>query len=142
MTESLDKAVDALTRLARGLERAAAPLSIADYRVLSAVAGGENRASRLAARLAVGKPAVSATVDSLARRGLITRERSADDQRALALALTAEGRAAFDRARTAMAERLRQVAAATGDPAESIRVLAGLDDAIDAARAAAAGVRA
>src|SRR5262249_17877418 len=63
VTEALDGAVQALARLSRLLERAAAPLSLADYRALAAILAGEERASRLAERLAVGKPSISATVD-------------------------------------------------------------------------------
>ena len=135
-SDALDEAVDAVARLARMLERQAAPLSLADFRVLSAIDAGEVRASRLAQRLAVGKPAISATVDSLAKRGLVTRTRVDGDQRAVALALTSAGAAEFARAQERLAERLRAVTAMTGDPAASIRTLAGLGGAIERFRAA------
>lgn len=129
-------AADAVARLTRILERAAAPLSLADFRVLSSIASGEDRASRLAERLAVGKPAISATVDSLAKRGLILRTKVEGDQRATALALTHEGAAEFALAKERLAARVSAVTDATSDPAASIRTLAELGDAIDRLRAA------
>ena len=75
-------AVRAVARLARVLERASGDLSMAHYRVLAAVADGDERASRVAARLALGKPTISASVDALCRRGLLTREDVVHDQRA------------------------------------------------------------
>jgi DNA-binding MarR family transcriptional regulator len=129
-------AADGVARLARILERAAAPLSLADFRVLSSIASGEDRASRLARRLAVGKPAISATVDSLAKRGLIVRSKVEGDQRATALALTEEGAAEFTQAKERLADRVRAVTDATGDPAASIRVLAELGEAIERVHAA------
>jgi DNA-binding MarR family transcriptional regulator len=128
---ALNDAVDAVTRLARLLERGAAPLSLADFRVLSAIDGGEDRASRLAQRLAVGKPAISATVESLAKRGLVTRTKVAGDQRATALALTAAGAAEYENAKARLAERLSEVAARAGDPGASIRSLAEIGEAIE-----------
>ena len=127
------------------LERAAAPLSLADFRVLSSIESGEDRASRLAQRLAVGKPAISATVDSLAKRGLVLRAKVEGDQRATALALTEEGAAEFGQAKERVAARLSAVTDATSDPARSIRILAELGDVIEsvlAARRAEAGVTA
>jgi len=138
-------AADGVARLARILERAAAPLSLADFRVLSSIDSGEDRASRLAERLAVGKPAISATVDSLAKRGLIVRSKVEGDQRATALALTEEGAAEFALAKERLAGRVRAVTDATSDAAASIRTLAELGDAIErvyAARRAAAAVTA
>jgi DNA-binding MarR family transcriptional regulator len=136
VNDQLFAAADGVVRLARILERAAAPLSLADFRVLSAIDSGEDRASRLARRLAVGKPAISATVDSLARRGLIAREKVDGDQRATALALTDEGAARFAEAKARLVERLGGVTAHTEDPASSVRALAGLGDAIERYRAA------
>ena len=124
-------AVDAVARLARMLERSAAPLSLADFRVLSAIGQGEDRASRLAQRLAVGKPAISATVDSLAKRGLVARTKVDGDHRATALALTPEGVAEYAQAKERLAERVRGVTAFTDEPDASIRALAELGDAIE-----------
>src|SRR6059058_1194066 len=67
------EAVRVLARLSRLMERASGDLSLAHYRVLSAVADGDQRATRLAERLALGKPTISASVDALCRRGLLAR---------------------------------------------------------------------
>jgi DNA-binding MarR family transcriptional regulator len=84
-------AVEAVRALARGsrlLERASGELNLAHYRVLSAIASGDERASRIATRLAIGKPTVSATVEALCHRGLLARSRGDDDQRVDVLRLT------------------------------------------------------
>ena len=78
--ESELEALRALVRIARLLERVSGDLSLAHYRVLAAISDGDERASRLATRLALGKPAVSAAVDALCRRGLVARCEVADDQ--------------------------------------------------------------
>ncbi|GAA4162010.1 hypothetical protein GCM10022286_20440 [Gryllotalpicola daejeonensis] len=132
---SLEAAVDAVARLARMLERSAQPLSLADFRVLSALDAGEDRASRLAERLAVGKPAISATVDSLVKRGLVTRTKVDGDQRAMALALTADGATQVHQAKARLAERVRAVTSLMGEPGAGIRALAELGDAIERYRA-------
>jgi DNA-binding MarR family transcriptional regulator len=125
------EALRGLARASRLLERACDELSLAQYRVLSSVASGDERASRIADRLALGKPAISATVDSLAQRGLLRRANVETDQRAAALALTAEGRATLARVEAAMAERVGTLAAHTDDPAATLTALAALDDAVD-----------
>ena len=61
--------VETLSRLARILERASGELSLSHYRVLAMVSAGDGRASRLAGRLALGKPAISAAVESLVSLG-------------------------------------------------------------------------
>lgn len=139
MTDPLDAAVAALTRLSRVIERAAMPLSLADYRALAAIASGEERASRLAQRLAVGKPAISATVDSLSRRGLISRERVEADQRAVTLTLTAEGRDAYEQAQRRMAQRLAEVAGLASDATTSLQSLVELGEALDRLRVGQVG---
>src|SRR5581483_1262706 len=89
------------------------------------------RATRIADRLALGKPAVTATVESLRQRGLLTRSGVVEDQRAAALALTDAGRSALATAERAMRERLGALAARTPDPAAFVRALVWLDAAID-----------
>ncbi len=129
-------AVRALARASRVLERAAAgELNLAHYRVLSAIASGDQRASRIATRLALGKPTISAAVDALAQRGLLTRAAESRDGRAAALALTEEGRATLDRAENEMIARIEALCARTGDRADVMRALSLLGDAIDAAYA-------
>ncbi len=129
--DSLVSAVRALARASRMVERASDDLSLADYRVLAAVSSGEERASRLAARLAVGKPAISATVDSLNRRGLLRRDSVEGDARATSLAVTEEGRELFERTEGRMARQLELLAERTADPATLVGCLAALGDAIE-----------
>lgn len=127
-------AVHALTRASRLLERSLDGLSLADFRVLSAVAGGEARASRMAARLALGKPTISATVDSLCRRGLLQRTTSEADQRVLSLALTAEGEGELAVAERRLAAIVDDLAERTPDPEATTSALAALNAAIEAQR--------
>ncbi|HEV8065247.1 MAG TPA: MarR family winged helix-turn-helix transcriptional regulator, partial [Acidimicrobiales bacterium] len=110
-------------------------VNLAHYRVLSAIAAGDERASRIAARLALGKPTVSAAVEALSQRGLLERNEFAGDQRVDALGLTPEGRAVLQRVEAAMQAWLDGVCARTPDRDQVVRSLAWLGDAIDAARA-------
>ncbi len=125
------EAVRALARVSRVLERASGELSLAHYRVLAAVAEGDERASRVARRLALGKPTISASVDALCRRGLLTREGVAGDQRAITLRLTPAGNATLREVEAAMVERLTAVLEHTTPGADVgaalVRLGAGLD---------------
>lgn len=118
--------------MSRLLESACADLSLAHYRVLAAVAAGEGRASRVAARLALGKPTVSANVDALCRRGLLTRDDVSGDQRAVALRLTAEGERVLAEAERSMLARLEQVLGHTDDPVRTADGIARLGVGLDA----------
>ena len=135
------QAVRALARASRVLERASGELSLAHYRVLSAVASGDERASRVAARLAVGKPAISAVVDALSQRGLISRSGVPRDQRASCLRLTAEGAELLGRVERDMSERLVTLAERTPVPDKTLDSLVELGAAIDAAAAERHGGR-
>ncbi|MCW2496653.1 MarR family winged helix-turn-helix transcriptional regulator [Jatrophihabitans sp.] len=133
MTEDADlEAVRVLARLTRLVERSTEGLSLAHYRVLSAVADGDERASRVAARLALGKPTISASVDALCRRGLLTREGVAGDQRATTLRLTPEGEAALTGVETTLVERLGIVLSHTEAPEAVRATLCQLGLALDA----------
>ncbi|MCL2542824.1 MAG: MarR family winged helix-turn-helix transcriptional regulator [Nocardioidaceae bacterium] len=124
-------AVRALARVARLLERSSGDLSLAHYRVLSGVATGNARASALAKRLALGRPAVSAAVESLCARGLLERTAVAGDLRASALRLTDDGRRVLARVETDLLTRLDAVIARTTDPRRTTTVLAELGTALD-----------
>ncbi|BEP16419.1 hypothetical protein acdb102_47300 [Acidothermaceae bacterium B102] len=113
------------------LERTSGDLSLAQYRVLASVGSGEERAARIAARLALGKPTISATVDSLTQRGLLTRSGVDADQRAAALSLTDDGRVTLQAVESEMAQRLEWLAARTPDPAAVVQALVWLDAAVD-----------
>jgi len=113
------------------LERSSGDLSLAHYRVLSGVAGGEARASALARRLTLGRPAVSAAVESLCARGLLERTTVPGDLRASALQLTAAGEQVLAEVETALLARLDVVVARTADPQRTLAVLAELGTALD-----------
>jgi DNA-binding MarR family transcriptional regulator len=127
------EAARALARLARLIERTAGRggLSLAHYRMLAAVASGDERASRLATRLALGKPAISAAVDALCRRGLLLRADVEQDQRATALRLTADGVVALAATEGTIIRMLDDVAARTPDAAQVLQTLAWLGRAMD-----------
>lgn len=128
-------AVRALTRAARVLEAACAGLSLPHYRVLAAVAEGDERASRLAARLVLGKPAISAAVESLCARDLLSRSVVPGDQRAISLRLTPSGARLLADVEAAMGARLEAVAGQAADRASLLGALALLGPAVDAWRA-------
>ena len=115
------------------MERASGGLSLAHYRVLSAVAAGDERASRVAARLALGKPTVSASVEALCSRGLLVRSGVSGDQRAVQLNLTEDGRRLVEEAEAAMTAGLEALAARTGRRDDLIAALVALGGAIDQA---------
>lgn len=125
------EAVRALVRASRLLERASDELNLAHYRVLAAIASGDQRASRIAFKLALGKPTVSASVESLCQRGLLVRAEVEGDQRAAALRLTDEGRQVLDRAEAAMGTWAEEVLARTPDPAHVLQALVWMGDAIE-----------
>jgi DNA-binding MarR family transcriptional regulator len=132
-------AVRALTKAARVMERASGGLSLAHYRVLSAVAAGDERASRVAARLALGKPTVSASVDALCSRGLLVRSGDAVDQRAVQLTLTEAGRQLVEEAEAAMTSALEALVGRTERRDDVIGALVALGAAIDRAVAERGG---
>jgi DNA-binding MarR family transcriptional regulator len=126
----LSSAVRALALAARSLERAAGDLTLAQYRVLAFVAAGHERASIVAEGLALAKPTVTATVDWLVERGLVTREAVAGDRRSVRLAVTRGGAAALRAAEKSMGERLEQVLEHARDRKALLTALCDLDDAL------------
>lgn len=131
-TSDLITAVRAVTRLSRVIEAASDGLTGADYRVLAMISGGEARAARLAERLRLGKPAISSSIDSLDRRGLIVKTPVDGDSRAVALSLSAAGEAQFARSEARMTRQLELLAERTSDPAATVRALAEFGGVIDA----------
>jgi DNA-binding MarR family transcriptional regulator len=129
--EELGPAVEVLARLARILERASGDLSLAHYRVLAMVSAGDGRASRLATRLALGKPAISAAVESLAGHELIVRSGSEEDHRATHLQITPRGRLALAAAESAMAAELADLLRRTPDPDAVLSALQALCAGLD-----------
>ncbi len=131
----------ALARATRVLERASGELSLAHYRVLSAVASGDERASRVAERLAIGKPTVSAAVEALVERGLLVRSGADGDQRVAVLHLTAEGVALLARVEADMVRRIDDLCDRTPDGAQLMESLVWLGAAIDQIQAQRAAER-
>lgn len=129
--ESKVQAIRALARMARQLERSSGDLNLAHYRVLSAVADGDERASRVADRLALGRPTVSSAVESLCKRGLLSREDAADDRRAATLTLTPAGEAALAAVEEEMLGRLEDLTARTPDGDAVLESLGRLGEALD-----------
>lgn len=120
------------------MERASDELSMAHYRVLSAVAGGEERASRVAERLELGRPAISSAVEALCRSGLLVRDGTAGDQRAFDLRVTAAGAALLDRVEQEMTLLLDDLCSrTTNGPGvrDALAMLGGAIDERDAERA-------
>jgi DNA-binding MarR family transcriptional regulator len=120
--EAVTEAVRALSRLSRIVERASDELSSADYRVMAAIVGGEAR----------GKPAISSSIDSLSRRGLVVKSSVEGDNRAVELSLSAEGAELFERMETRMARQLQLLAERTPKPADTIASISALGDVIEA----------
>ena len=100
------EAVRALARASSLMERASSELSLAHYRVLSAISSGDERASRIAGRLAIGKPTISAAVNAMCERGLLVRMDVEGDLRAVDLRLTLKGRRLLERVEAEMIRRI------------------------------------
>jgi DNA-binding MarR family transcriptional regulator len=137
------EAVLTVLRLFRSLERVDAGLTPQQYRILKLAGAGGERSARLAERLAVAKPTLTATADGLVAAGLARREAEPGDRRVVRLRLTDAGVAAVARADAEYAAWLGRLLDVTEDPG---RLLAGLrlaDQALDEMRRArhAAGHR-
>jgi DNA-binding MarR family transcriptional regulator len=139
-TEAVE-AVRAIARASRVLERASSEVSLAHYRVLSAIASGDERGSRIAERLALGKPTVSAAVDSLCQRGLLYRAGREEDQRVVTVRLTPAGEALLDRVETSMVRRIDDLCRRTPDPAGVMGALVSLGAAVEQAQSERAAER-
>jgi DNA-binding MarR family transcriptional regulator len=129
------EAIRALARASSVFERASRELSLAHYRVMAAVASGDERASRVAARLALGRPAVSAAVESLVGRGLLTRRAAGDDGRAVSLALTEAGQRLLDEVEAEMRRRIQDLCGRVPDGERLLEALSWLGQAVDERRA-------
>ena len=140
--ESKVQAVRALARLARALERSSGDLNLAHYRVLAAVADGDERASRVAERLALGKPTVSAAVESLCKRGLLARAVADDDRRAATLSPTPAGEAALAEVEEVMVGRIDEILRRTDDPDAVVEALGQVGVALDEIAAERSAARA
>jgi DNA-binding MarR family transcriptional regulator len=85
----------------------------------------------MATRLALGKPTISAAVDALCQRGLMTRGSVEGDQRATALRVTSRGTEALRAVEGSIIERINPVLERTPDPAQVLESLNRLGAALD-----------
>ena len=132
-------AVLTLMRLSRALDRVDSGLSPQQYRILKLAGAGGERSARLAQRLAVAKPTLTAIADSLVAAGLARREAEAGDRRVVRLHLTEAGTAAVARADATYRQWLGQVLDRTGDGAQITAGLALLSSALEELRYARGG---
>jgi DNA-binding MarR family transcriptional regulator len=95
----------------------------------------------VAERLAIGKPTVSAAVDALAQRGLLSRSGVDGDQRVAVLHLTPEGTALLSRVEAEMIRRIDDLCARTPDGRQLMESLVWLGSAIDEVQAQRAAER-
>jgi DNA-binding MarR family transcriptional regulator len=120
-------AVDATLWLARVLERTPAPLTTSQFRIMRRVAAGGERSARLAERLAVRKPTLTAIADGLVAAGFLVRETDAADRRAVRLQLTAAGEQALIETERIYADRFAELAGDASEPAALLELLADLE---------------
>jgi DNA-binding MarR family transcriptional regulator len=121
-----------IARLARVLEcNVAAGLTLPQYRVLGLLAGGDERATLLANRVAVAKPTLTSIVDSLFERGFVAREVPDGDRRSVRLSITAAGRVELSKAAAAFRQSLDEVLAECSDPEAALDAISALGDALD-----------
>jgi len=133
---AVDRDVFTLARMARVLERACTDLTLPQSRLLAFISRGEERASNLAERLALARPTVSATIDTLVDRALLERTAVDNDRRAVRLTITADGHTAMRGTEQAMRARLDDILAHADDPDLVCGALAQLADALTASFAA------
>ena len=134
--QAASRAVLTVLRLFRALERVDTGLTPHQYRILKLAGAGGERSARLAERLAVAKPTLTATADGLVAAGYVQRETEPGDRRVVRLCLTATGRAALERADSAYAKWLGPLLGAESARAETLRALQALDAAMDERRQA------
>jgi DNA-binding MarR family transcriptional regulator len=128
--EQLAEGVLAILRLHRSLECVATGLTPAQYRIMKLAAAGGERSTRLARRLAVAKPTLTAIADGLVAAGYAARTAEAGDRRVVRLSLTPAGRAALAAADAAYADWLGPVLATAGGPGEALDTLRRLAAAL------------
>jgi DNA-binding MarR family transcriptional regulator len=138
--QTAQAAVLTVMRLFRALERLDTGLSPQQYRILKLAGAGGERSARLAERLAVAKPTLTATADGLVAAGYAQREAEAGDRRVVRLCLTEAGRAALERADVVYAGWLGPLLGATGDIDGVLEAFRSLDAAMDERRRARLGV--
>jgi len=125
MSEDLTGAVYTLARGSRLLEHCLVDITLPQVRVLRLLATSPERASAIAEKAAVSRPALSGVIDGLEKRGWLRRTEVTGDRRGVALVLTDAGRRALAAAEGPMVERVEEVIG-TLSPADRRTVLRGL----------------
>ena len=136
----MSPAIMVIFRMFRALECVDAGLTPSQYRIMKLAGAGGERSTRLAQRLAVAKPTLTATADGLVAAGYASRATEPGDRRVVRLSLTPAGRAALDRADAAYCAWLGQLLDATGDPEAVLDALELLSSAMTEARRARQGL--
>jgi len=126
----------AVLRITRVLERIDAGISPQQYRMLKLIGLGGERSARLAEKLAVAKPTLTATADSLVAAGLACREAEPGDRRVVRLHLTQAGRAAVQHADAAYSAWFGSLLEHTGRREQIVADLLKLDEAMTERRLA------
>lgn len=134
--DQVTQAILVILRLNRGLDCVDAGLTPAQYRIMKLAGAGGERSTRLAQRLAVAKPTLTALADGLVAAGYASRTAEPGDRRVVRLTLTEAGQAALDRADAAYAAWLTGLLTATGEPATVLAALGQLDAALTETRRA------
>ena len=123
-------------RMSRVMERVESGVSPQQYRMLKLIGAGGERSAKLAEKLAVAKPTLTSTADSLVAAGLACRQAEPGDRRVVRLFLTQAGRAAVERADEAYAAWFGSLLDHTGRRAEILSDLLLLDEAMTERRRA------
>lgn len=129
-------AVLTVLRVTRVLERIDAGVSPQQYRILKLIGLGGERSARLAEKLAVARPTLTATADSLVAAGLACREAEPGDRRVVRLRLTPAGQAAIEKADAAYSEWFGSLLDHTGRRADILADLQLLDESMTERRRA------
>jgi DNA-binding MarR family transcriptional regulator len=137
--ERASRVVMILLRLFRALERVDTDLTPQQYRILKLAGAGGERSAKLAERLAVAKPTLTAIADGLVAAGYARRETEPGDRRVVRLCLTGSGHAAVERADAAYGQWLDQLLTQATGPEAVLNALDTLNEAMDEVRRARHG---
>jgi DNA-binding MarR family transcriptional regulator len=95
---------------ARGQRQPSERLTLSQYYLLQPLDDGSSKSlSELAARAGIAGPTATRAIDGLERDGLLIRERSPDDRRAVLIFLTPDGRRELKRKRRRLARRRQRL---------------------------------
>lgn len=102
-------------------------LNAAGYRLLAYLVTGETASKVLAAKLAVSRPTVTATLDWLEQRGYAVRRPDDIDRRRVEIAITSKGLEALEVADRLVVLRLEEIMGVF-DSRRAAEILAALED--------------